>query len=78
MVGSDAREHIGKAREYAKDVSEFGDLFKSKDPYFYDGIEGYEMLKRGMTDDERIENGYYVAWQIADGLEERVGCLGGR
>jgi len=39
---------------------------------FYDGIEGYEMLKRGMTDDERIANGYYVGWQIADGLEGRL------
>ena len=72
MLGFDARGHIEKAKEYAKDQSEFKDLYQSKDPHFYDGIEGYEMLKRGMTEKERIENGYYVAWQIAERLEK---CL---
>jgi tetratricopeptide (TPR) repeat protein len=67
-----AREHLQKAKEYAKDVSEFSDLFKSKDPHFYDGIAEYKMLKRGMTEKERIENGYYVAYQIADALEKRL------
>lgn len=30
------------------------------------------MLKRGMTQQERIDNGYWVAYQIALALEERV------
>lgn len=54
------------------DVSTFDDLYKSKDPHFYDGIAGYDMLKRGMKEKERIENGYYVAWQIADALQRRL------
>jgi tetratricopeptide (TPR) repeat protein len=72
MLGLSAKGHIEKAKEYAKDVSTIDDLYKSKNPHFYDGIEGYEMLKRGMTEKERIENGYYVAWQIADALAGEI------
>jgi tetratricopeptide (TPR) repeat protein len=72
LLGLGAREHLAKAKEYALDVSTFDDLYQSPDPHFYDGIPEYEMLKRGMTDQERIENGYYVAWQIADRLEKRL------
>jgi len=71
-LGLSAREHIEKAKVYAKDVSTFDDLYKSKDAHFYDGIEGYEMLKRGMTEKERIENGYFVAYQIAEALEKKL------
>lgn len=72
LLGYSAKDHIEKAKVYAKDVSTFDDLYKSKDPHFYDGIEGYEMLKRGMTEKERIENGYYVAYQIAEALEKKL------
>jgi tetratricopeptide (TPR) repeat protein len=72
LLGLGARDHLAKAKEYAKDVSTFDDLYQSPDPHFYDGIPEYEMLKRGMSDQERIENGYYVAWQIADRLEKRL------
>ncbi len=67
-----AREHLQLAKEYAKDVSKFEDLYQSKDKHFYDGIPEYEMLKRGMTEQERIENGYYAAYQIAEALEKRL------
>jgi hypothetical protein len=72
LLGLGARDHLAQAKEYAKDVSTFDDLYQSPDPHFYDGIPEYEMLKRGMSDQERIENGYYVAWQIADALEKRL------
>jgi len=63
---------IETGQVYAKDASTFDDLYKSTDPHFYDGIEGYRMLKRGMTDKERIENGYFVAYQIAEALEKKL------
>jgi DNA-binding transcriptional regulator of glucitol operon len=72
VLGHSAKEHIEKAKVYAKDVSTFDDLYKSRDPHFYDGIEGYDMLKRGMTEKERIENGYFVAYQIAEVLEKKL------
>ena len=72
LLGLSASDHIEKAKVYAKDVSTVDDLYKSRDPHFYDGIEGYEMLKRGMTEKERIENGYYVAYQIAEALEKKL------
>jgi tetratricopeptide (TPR) repeat protein len=67
-----AREHLQKAKEYALDVSEFDHLYKPIAPHFYDGIPEYEMLKRGMTKEERIRNGYYVAYQIAEALEKKI------
>ena len=72
LLGFSAREHLQKAKAYALDVSEFSDLYQSDDPQFYEGIPEYEMLKRGLSDQERIENGYWVAWQIADALEKRL------
>jgi hypothetical protein len=59
---------ISFAKEYALDVSEFSDLYQSPNPDFYKGIPEYEMLKRGMTEEERIQNGYYMAYRIADAL----------
>jgi hypothetical protein len=38
---------------------------------FYKGIPEYQMLKRGMTEEERIQNGYWVAYKIAEELEKR-------
>ncbi|MCL4705727.1 hypothetical protein KJ068_11230 [bacterium] len=61
-----------KAKEYALDVSKYTHLYQSSDPHFYDGIPEAAMLKRGMTQQERIDNGYWVAYQIAEALEERV------
>jgi len=72
LLGLSAKEHIEKAKAYAMDVSTFDDLYKSKNPNFYDGIEGYEMLKRGMTEKERIENGYFIVYQIAEALEKKL------
>jgi len=69
LLGLSAKEHIEEAKEYVKDVSTFGDLYKSKNPNFYDGIEGYEMLKRGMTEKGQIENGYFVA------LEKKISLI---
>jgi len=70
-----AEEHIAKAREYAKDTSSIDDIFLPPDgtaDEFYKDIPEYEMLKRGMTDEERIKKGYYAAWLRADKLEERL------
>ena len=33
------------------------------------------MLKRGLTQQERIDNGYWVAYKIAEALEERYAQL---
>jgi hypothetical protein len=66
-----AKEHLEQAQEYALDVSEFEHLYQSPDPDFYKGIEEYEMLKRGMTRQERVENGYWVAYRIAEELLKR-------
>jgi hypothetical protein len=35
---------------------------------FYKDIPEYDMLKRGMTHEERIKNGYWIAYQIAEKL----------
>ncbi|MCP5108839.1 MAG: DUF4062 domain-containing protein [bacterium] len=70
LLGFTAKEHLQKTKEYALDVSEFSDLYKSEDPHFYNDIPEYEMLKRGMTEEERIQNGYWVAYKIAEALEE--------
>ncbi len=72
LLRHSAQEHLQKVKEYAKDDSEFSDLYQSKDKHFYDGIPGYEMLKRGMTEEERILNGYWIAYKIAETLEERL------
>ena len=72
LLGSTAKEHLQLAKEYARDVSTFQDLYQSQDPHFYDDIPEYEMLKRDMTEQERIENGYWVAYQIAEALEKRL------
>jgi tetratricopeptide (TPR) repeat protein len=66
------REHLQKAKDYALDVSEFSHLYQSPDPQFYHAGPEYDMLRRGMTDDERIKNGYYVAYKIAEALEKGV------
>jgi hypothetical protein len=34
------------------------------------------MLKRGLTPQERIENGYWVAYQIAEARGKRQGAKG--
>jgi len=65
-----AHQHLQKAKEYTLDVSEFTDIYQSQDPHFYDNIHEYQMLKRGMTQEERIKNGYYVAYKIAEALED--------
>ncbi len=72
LLGLNAKEHLRKAKEYALDVSEFSHLYRSEDPHFYDNIPEYEILKRGMTKEERIRNGYWAAYKIADELEKRL------
>ncbi len=73
LLGLTAAEHLQITKEYALDVSQFSDLYQSEDPHFYDGIPEYEMLKRGMTEEERVKNGYWVAYKIADVLEKKLG-----
>jgi tetratricopeptide (TPR) repeat protein len=71
LLGLNAIEHLEKTKKYALDVSEFSHLYQSKDPQFYHNIPEYEMLKRGMSQEERIKNGYWVAYRIAEVLEEK-------
>jgi len=71
VLGLSIEKHLRKAKEYALDVSEYSHLYQSQDPHFYDGIPEAAMLKRGMTHQERIDNGYWVAYKIAEALEER-------
>jgi hypothetical protein len=71
-LGLTAKEHLEQAQEYALDVSEFEHLYQSPDPDFYKGIEEYDMLKRGMTRQERVENGYWVAYRIAEELLKKL------
>lgn len=72
LLGFTAAEHLTKAKDYALDVSEFSHLYQSPNPDFYNGIPEYEMLKRGMTEKERRENGYRVAYQVAEALEKKL------
>ncbi len=60
---------LQKTKEYALDVSDISHLYssvKSPTDVFYKDIPEYDMLKRGLTDEERIQNGYWVAYQIAE------------
>ena len=75
LLGLPARVHVQKAKAYALDVSEFADVYQSDDPEFYADMPEYAMLKRGLTDQERIDHGYWVAWQLADALEQRLDDL---
>ncbi|MGH7456205.1 MAG: hypothetical protein ACRENG_32935 [bacterium] len=72
FLGLSIEEHLQKAKEYALDISEYAHLYQSQDPHFYDGIPEAAMLKRGMTEQERIDNGYWVAYQIALAMEQRL------
>jgi hypothetical protein len=71
LLGLNAYDHLQKTKDYALDVSEFSHLYQSPDTDFYKGIPEYQMLKRGMTQEERIHNGYYVAYKIAETLEKQ-------
>ena len=71
LLGLTAAQHLQKTKEYALDVSNISHLYspvKSPADVFYKDIPEYHMLKRGMTDEERIRNGYWVAYQIAETL----------
>lgn len=75
LIGLTTKEHIAKVKEYAIDTSKYEDIFLPPDgsaDEFYKGIEEYDMLKRGMTEEERIKKGYYNAWWRADELEKRI------
>ncbi len=74
LLGLSLAEHLQKAKDYALDVSEFSHLYQSPNPHFYDGIPEAAMLKRGLTPQERIENGYWVAYQIAEALGKLQGA----
>jgi hypothetical protein len=72
LLGLSIAQHLHKAKEYALDISEYAHLYQSQYPHFYDGIPEAAMLKRGMTEQERIDNGYWVAYQIALAMEQRL------
>jgi hypothetical protein len=66
LLGLNAHDHLQKTKDYALDVSEFSHLYQSPNPDFYKGIPEYEILERFMTKEERIRNGYWVAYRIAE------------
>jgi hypothetical protein len=66
LLGLKAHAHLEKTKEYALDVSEFSHLYASPAPGFYKDIPEYQMLKRGMTKEERIKNGYQPAYDMAE------------
>ena len=68
LLGFNAAEHLKKAKDYARDVSDVSHLYPSANPDFYKDIPEYDMLKRGMTDEERITNGYWPAYEMAEKL----------
>jgi tetratricopeptide (TPR) repeat protein len=67
-----ASQHLQKAKAYARDVSEVSHLYQSavSTPDFYKDIPEYDMLNRGMTGEERITNGYWPAYEMAEELEK--------
>lgn len=66
-------EHIEKVRDFALDTSTLEDIFLPPDAdEFYKDIREYAMLKRGLTNEERIKNGYYAAWLRAEKLKSRL------
>jgi hypothetical protein len=69
LLGFTVKEHLQKAKKFALDISQFSNLYLSPKPDFYENILGYKMLKRGMTEKERIQNGYFIAYKIAEALE---------
>jgi tetratricopeptide (TPR) repeat protein len=73
LLGLKAHAHLEKTKEYALDVSELSHLYPSPDPGFYKGIPEYEMLKRGLTREERIKNGYQPAYRMAELLMGKEG-----
>jgi tetratricopeptide (TPR) repeat protein len=69
LLGLTAPQHLQKTKDYAQDDSAFADLYQSPDPDFYKGIPEYELLKRGLSPEERIRNGYFPVYQMAEFLE---------
>lgn len=75
LLNYTAAEHLDKARDYARDTSDITDIFLPPDgsaDEFYKDIPEYTMLKRGLTEEERIKNGYYAAWLRAEKLQQRL------
>ncbi len=66
LLNLTAAQHLQKVKEYALDVSEVSHLYQSTNPDFYKDIPEYEMLKRGMTEEERITNGYWPVYHMAE------------
>jgi hypothetical protein len=69
LLGFTVKEHLQKAKKFALDISQFSNLYRSPKPDFYESIPGYKMLEHGMTETERLQNGYFVAYKIAEALE---------
>ncbi|MFT3911944.1 MAG: hypothetical protein QM737_21140 [Ferruginibacter sp.] len=72
LLNSTAKEHLLETQQYARDASKIEDIFLPPDAdEFYKDIPEYKMLKRGLTEKEKIKNGYYGAWLRAEELEKR-------
>ncbi|MDB5226004.1 MAG: hypothetical protein JWN78_197 [Bacteroidota bacterium] len=73
ILGYNMHGHLKLVKECSIDKSSLKDIFSPPNPdEFYNDIPEYEMLKRGMSKNERIMNGYYVAWKAADLLEKKL------
>ncbi len=62
---------LQKVKEYARDMSEVSHLYPSTNPEFYKDIPEYLMLKRGMTEEEPITNGYWPVYHMAAELGKK-------
>ncbi len=63
LLGLNVKEHAVKAKAYAKDTSALEDLFlPPNEDEFYKDIPEYTIVKRGLTDDEQRDCGYYLGW----------------
>jgi hypothetical protein len=70
LLSLTVKEHLQKVKEFVLDVSQFSDLYQSPKMGFYKNIPEYGMLERGMTEKERLQNGYWIAYKIAETLEQ--------
>lgn len=76
IIGFTAAEHIQAVKIHSADQSQPEDLFiPAGKADFYHTIPGYELFTKKRTEQEKLENGYYTAWQKAQILEKRLAEL---
>lgn len=72
LLGQSIKEHIKKVKACSIDISDPSHIYQAANPDFYIKTPDLEMLQRGMTQDERIKNGYLIAYKCAEELEKKL------